>query len=451
VLPRSVQSLILGLTASLPLACGGPAAPTDERPSFLLVILDTLRADAVSAYGEVEGTTPHLDGLAAEGLRFTRAMAPAPWTLPSHATLFTGVGPERHGVGVNGREELPADLVTLAERLSSAGYETIGLSENPLVSPPFGLSRGFSHFEGELDAYLARMAGRSAPIFDVVLGVSKWAEQRDAARPFLAFVNLYDPHDPYCDRLPPPRDLAILHGLYLSDVAVADDKLASIHQRVTETTGTRTLVTIVAGDHGEHFGERRLLGHQFSLGEAVLHIPLVVHGLPGTSPAVIDAPVALEDIAPSILAWAGIDVPEELPGRVLPRLPGAPAEERELLAFWSDAPPREPPEGFARVDEGAADRIRGFCNAEDRVFGDLLSLIRFPYKLVWYEHHSPELYDLAWDPKERSDVASHHSERVARMAEALEPRRRELDRVSSEAQKLDPRAEQALRALGYIE
>jgi arylsulfatase A-like enzyme len=487
MLIRGALHLLLGLAASLPLACGDPAAPTEERPSFLLVVIDTLRADAVSAYGEVEGTTPYLDALAQEGLRFTRAMAPSPWTLPSHATLFTGVGPEQHGVGIDGRTQLPEHLVTLAERLSSAGYETIGFSENMLVSKPFGLARGFSHFEGELSAFYTRLNGYPNAFYELAPGVSKWASQRDAKRPFLAFVNILDPHHPYemdetgrflppntdpkwarrlgtgrfgegvadvagiCDRIPPPRDLAILHGLYLGDVATADAELASIHQSVAEATRTRPLVTIVTSDHGEHLGERRLLGHQFSLGEAVLHIPLVVQGLPDVSPAVVDAPVALEDIAPSILAWAGLEVPEELPGRVLPTLPSGQAEERELLAFWNDTPRLKAPGGYKIFDEGLAERRRAFCGANDRVFGDLLSLIRFPYKLVWFERHSPELYDLSWDPEERSDVASHHPERVARMAEVLERRHRELDRISFEEPELDPRAEQALRALGYID
>ncbi|HJQ84150.1 MAG TPA: sulfatase-like hydrolase/transferase [Candidatus Binatia bacterium] len=104
--------------------CSGRAA--SERPSVLLVVFDTLRADAVSAYGAVAGTTPNVDALAATGLRYTRAHAPAPWTMPSHVTLFTGLGVEHHHVGMSERITAPAELVMLAERLRDAGYDTAG-------------------------------------------------------------------------------------------------------------------------------------------------------------------------------------------------------------------------------------------------------------------------------------------------------------------------------------
>jgi hypothetical protein len=107
----------------------------------LLVVIDTLRADAVSAYGAVEGTTPEFDALAAEGLLYRHAFAPSPWTLPSHASLFSGLGVDRHGVGFGGQMGLSSELTTIAERLRDAGYATAGFSENPLVSVPFGMDR----------------------------------------------------------------------------------------------------------------------------------------------------------------------------------------------------------------------------------------------------------------------------------------------------------------------
>src|SRR5262249_27755223 len=153
--------------------------------------------DAVSAYGFAERTTPSFDALAREGLLYRWALAPAPWTPPSHATLFTSVGPDQHGVGIDGRMVLGGDFPTLAERLSDAGYETVGFSENPIVGRQLGLSRGFAHFEGESNAVAERTSNPGAT-FNVVLGVQRWAQQRkDRARPFFVFVNLFDPHDPY--------------------------------------------------------------------------------------------------------------------------------------------------------------------------------------------------------------------------------------------------------------
>ncbi len=130
-------------------ACGPDAEDRGAPPSLLLVVLDTTRRDAVSAYGAVEGTTPNLEALAAEGLRYDWALAPSPWTLPSHATLFTSLGLEAHGVGVTGRVVLGPGPATLAQQLADAGYQTVGFSENPLLTSSFGLARGFDRFGGE--------------------------------------------------------------------------------------------------------------------------------------------------------------------------------------------------------------------------------------------------------------------------------------------------------------
>lgn len=484
--------LITAITvlAAVLLACGEEPRPAadDARPSFLLVVIDTLRVDAVSAYGSEPGTlTPALDALAREGLRYTRAYAPAPWTLPSHATLFTGVGPGEHGVGVGGHMVLPERFETLAERLAGAGYDTIGFAENSLVVPAMGLAQGFRNFVSEGIAVTLRRQGHEEVRLDVVEGVKAWSQKRDPQRPFLVFVNLFDPHDPYehhpehdflppgipperaerlgrgepgegvaefagiCDRLPPPDEIEILRALYQGEVAAADAKLGRLVEAARAAAGDRPLVTVATSDHGEHFGEHRLLGHEFSLRDSLVHVPLVVHGLADTDPAVIRTPVSLADVTPSVLAWAGLEPPEGLAGRALPLAPGAPASDRPLLATWSDAPLVAPQGWFS--DEDRAGRRRS-CTDEDRVFGDMVSLVRFPYKLNWYarEGVAPELYDLRWDEAERSDVAVHHAERVDTMLDVVERERKALEEVAERPREpLDPDVVQSLRALGYAE
>ncbi len=131
--------LITGLLAG-PVAAD---ASSDRRPSILLLVVDTLRADAVAAYGKLQGTTPRLDGLASEGLLYRNAYASAPWTIPSHATLFTGLRPDEHRVAMPGQGTLPESFTTIAERLGEAGYQTAALSENMAVSDLFQLLQGF--------------------------------------------------------------------------------------------------------------------------------------------------------------------------------------------------------------------------------------------------------------------------------------------------------------------
>jgi len=469
------------------------------RPSFLLVVLDTVRRDAVSAYGDVEGTTPNFDELARDGLLYHLAFAPSPWTVPSHATLFTGLPQDRHGVGLRGQLLLPDEVVTLAERLRDAGYETAGFSENPLVGAEFNLDQGFQHYAYEsmrehVANQVARMESWEIPAFDVVEQVAHWASGRTDDRPFFVFVNLLDAHDPYqvrernrflpegvdairaksaqpfedgaggiaqligiCDRIPPHEDLEILRGLYLGDVAAADAKLGKIRDLVTDANPSRDLITIVTADHGEHLGERRLLGHEFSVRNALLNVPLVVHGLAGVEPADLYQRVKLSDLAPSILKWAGLDVPRDLPGRPLPLAPDVATKPRKIVGVYIDEPlvtdPGTLPDGLEIRLRGSKKRREG-CEPDDRVFGSTIALIRYPYKLIWYEDYPSELYDLSWDPYERSDQAAFRPALVAALEKEVARIRRGLEPDVAAAPRSpapSPSAVEALRHMGYID
>jgi arylsulfatase A-like enzyme len=210
--------------------------------------------------------------------------------------------------------------------------------------------------------------------------------------------------------------------------------------------GGAPLITIVTADHGEHLGENRLLGHEFSLRNEVLHVPLVVHGVPGAVPATLSAPVGLADIAPSVLGWAGVAARGALPTAADER-----ADEggRKLVSVFSDVG-WEPPKGLGTQHEEVMSRRRRGCGPEDRVFGDMASIIDFPWKLIWYREGPPQLFDLSWDMRERSDVAEHHPEIVARLMQELVPLRARMERREG-PMPLEPKASDALRALGYIE
>jgi arylsulfatase A len=246
-------------------------ARTDLRPSIVLIVLDTVRADAVSAYGAVEGTTPAFDALANRGTLFARAYAPSPWTVSSHASLFSGLRVDEHGVGLDGAYYSEDSMRMLAEDLREAGYETVGFAENPLVSEDFGLAQGFGQFASPRvdDILRTQQAGDlDARFFELSRKVRDWARARDRSRPYFLFVNIMDAHDPYsvrdvnawvpdgtstrdlefvaryramfsaiCRKAPSPRDQAILRGLYLGDVASADAKLARILDALAETGG----------------------------------------------------------------------------------------------------------------------------------------------------------------------------------------------------------------------
>jgi arylsulfatase A-like enzyme len=477
----------IALVAGIWLAGGCSPEPDLQRPSIVLVVIDTLRADAVSAYGAVEGTTPSFDALASEGLLYGRAFAPSPWTLPSHASLLTGLAVDRHGVGVAGRMGLRAEFTTLAERLSAAGYQTAGFSENPLVSDLFGFEQGFERFAAiTVDDVINEDEHPGSLQFDIVEEVAAFAAERDRNRPFFIFVNLFDPHSPYrnrepnrflgsadsvgdfwtadalkaspnqiCDRLPSPEDLKQLHGLYLGDVAAADAKLGQIAAIVREAA-EGALITVATADHGEHFGEHRLLDHEFSVRAPVLNIPLAVHGLPDVPASRVETPVTLVDVAASVLNWAGAEIPPDLVGRPLPiRDSEADGPGVDLLAVYSDEKldlPENWEEDLEPTEE-ARDTKRSGCWPSDRVFGDMAALTRWPFKLIWFENYPAELYDLSWDPLERSDLAELRPEVSGSLVEEVQRRVEEIGLTGADAAVETPsEAElEALRGLGYRE
>ncbi len=472
------------LTAARLAACG--PAPRADPPSVLLFVFDTTRVDAVSAYGRVAGTTPTADALAAAGLRYTRAHAQAPWTLPSHVTLFTGLLPSQHGVGWR-RTRAPDDLVTLAERLRDAGYETVGVAENGWLHEAFNMTQGFERFTG-VDLQMDEHGERLPDVLpDVRAAVATWVRERDPRRPFFLFVNVIDPHYPYlvrstnpflppgvdstaaavvpqdpgqylCSRTRRERELEILRGLYLGGVAEADAKLRDVLGLLRDAGLSRDLVTVVTADHGELFGEHHLVSHQFSVSEALLHVPLIVHGLRGVTPAVIGDPVQLADIMPTVLRWAGAVVPDGLAGRELPTVPPPSAVVRAQIAEYvspdGEAGPDELP--FVTSARKKADYYRRSCTRDDRVFGDMRTIIRYPHKLIWYANYPMELYDLDTYPLEERDLATTKPALVAILAEELlrsvsQPSGIAGDASRPAAEVLPPPAVvDGLRALGYL-
>jgi len=464
-------ALVVGLAS-----CKG-AQPSRPR-SILLFVFDTTRVDAVSAYGGVAGTTPTADSLAAEGLRYTHAYSQAPWTLPSHATLFSGLLPSQHGVGWR-RTRAPDTWVTLAGRLHDAGYETVGVAENAWLNEAFNMTKGFERFVGaEVD--------RFAPP-DVRTTVAEWVHERDGKRPFFLFVNVVDAHNPYhvrptnpflppgvdaematavpqdpayyfCSWAPHTHELEILRGLYLGGVAEADAKLRDVLTTLRDADLGHDLVTIVTADHGELFGEHRLVHHQFTVLEGLLHVPLIVHGLPAVSPAVIDSPVRLADVMPTVLRWARARVPDGLAGQPLPTVANPTTTALPVIAeqFDLDGEVTPDPIPMAAAMRKVTDNIRRYCTPEDRVFGDMRALIHYPFKLIWYAQYPAELYDLTLDPEEQHDLAPTQAALVADLVKDLERRVNwsppRVGDQSPEGTDLlpSPQLMNRLKALGYV-
>jgi arylsulfatase A-like enzyme len=242
----------------------------------------------------------------------------------------------------------------------------------------------------------------------------------------------------------------MLWGLYLSGVARADARLAELRSQLGEA-GVADPITIVTSDHGEHFGEHRLFQHELGVYDELLHVPLVVHGVRGAGPAVIDEPVQLADVMPSVLAWAGLPIPRGVTGRRLPTVPDAAPEPRTLIAENIEPGAKESGIGGWAAAMRAASRRA--CGPADQVDGTLRAAIRFPFKLILSSNHPGRLFDLSKDPAESEDLAARHPARVAALAAELGTRiaaARPPRPGPAGAPAEDPTLLDRLRALGYV-
>ena len=339
-------------------------------PNVVLIVLDTVRVDHLSSYGYGRRTTPGIDGIAAEGTRFARAYANAPTTLPSHASLFTGLLPSQHGAHQE-HEYLDGDLPTLAGMLSRAGYVTAGWSSNPNVGRERGLARGFEEFQEMWRLYedtdrltglwlwqRIRYGGRPRPfdkgaaattdqVLDWIAGVQK-------RQPFFLFINYLEAHSPYRPpreyvrrfeaepgaidpyRVPQPGYVAYYGGraapsaadfdayrlLYDGAIAYMDQCVARVVSALRARGVLDDTLLIITSDHGESFGEHGLIGHQFSVYDNLLHVPLIIRFPPSFQSGTVDKqPVQLVDLLPTILDITGVSGPSRLAGHSLVRTP----------------------------------------------------------------------------------------------------------------------------------
>lgn len=470
-----MAGIVLGLGALAyhreALAEGRALARLPERPAgaknVLLIVLDTVRADHLGMYGYGRDTSPRLDRLARQGVRFERARATAPWTLPAHASMFTGEWPHRLFAGPH--QPMNSRVPTLAGFLRDRGYQTAGfVANNYFCNSWFGLNRGFIHYEDHFDgdqvispasilrcselgkrllAGLGRQGSGYVPRKDAARingDFLRWLSQRRSDRPFFAFLNYIDAHDPY---LVPagftrhfgvapdgPKDLAVLldwqrsdkSRLSSRDISLAqdayDDCIASLDERLgqlfdaLEQQGVlRDTLVIVTADHGEELGEHGLYGHAMSLYRPEIHVPLLLVGPSVPHGKQVDRPVGLRDLPATVLDLLGWGPSSPFPGRPLAR-------------FWTASPGDERPDAAPILSETTVEHVAR--NARSQVpaqRGTMRALAEGTYTYIRNGDGSEELYDLDRDPDESANLAGQPGSRPV-----VERFRRRLERVLKE-------------------
>ena len=275
-----------------PIPAGDPA-----RPDVIFVSIDTLRADHLGAWGYARDTSPFLDHLAASGTRYADAWSPAPWTLPAHATMLSGVMPSRHGA-VESDLALPADLPWLPEAARAAGYRTGGFVSTLFVSDRYGFERGFDAFDDFGINYEKTNLAATVDAEDVTARARRFLVDQGAGKPAFLFLHFYDAHYAYdapkpwntrYDRPNEPNDpvyksyayygkhqldaptLAHQVAQYDEEIRYVDDTLQAFDAALREAG--RTPIWVVVADHGEELGERGSWGHGHTLWPEQLHVP----------------------------------------------------------------------------------------------------------------------------------------------------------------------------------
>ena len=310
--PPLLLPLIFGACDSHP-----PNSQGDVK-RVILISIDTLRADALGAYGRNPSPTPNIDALASNGLRFENSIAPTPITLPSHATLLTGLHPLQHGVLVNSQTALSGDVLTLAERLQNAGWKTGAIVSSAILHHRYGLAAGFHDYRDNYFSDMTRIDENAFELINARVTTREaigWLQSNlDAERLFL-FIHYIDPHSPY---EPPKRFKKAFSGApYYGEVAFVDRQIG----RLLEFLKTHALLDgtllVVTSDHGEGLGDHGASTHGVFLYDEIIRVPLILSGAGVPKGKTIVETVGLIDVTPTILDLAGLEADPSLPGHVL--------------------------------------------------------------------------------------------------------------------------------------
>jgi len=460
-LPSTLLSGLVALTLGLTSACDADAS---KRPDVLLISLDTLRADHLSCYGYARKTSPFIDKLASQGVRFANAFSSASNTAPSHMSLLTGLDPLAHGIRpVGGSKDKLTSLSPrtpiLAERLKQVGYQTIGIADNGYVMTSMGFDRGFDVFDNQ----------RTSLPYKLTL-LSSQLKQAKPNKPLFVFFHTYETHAPY---LPPPpyhgrftdpdyrgpfqerydklaslpvhvawkekgdfletwkemgdEDLDYLRGLYDEGIAYTDSNIKRLWGTWSRRRDAENTLLIIVSDHGEGFKEHGKLGHKYGLYSELLRVPLIVRG-PGIEPAVVEHSVSLTDVVPTIFDILGLRSDSLQGVSFLESLSGRPESARAAFS-----------------------QLNAKRGLHDSVFRDELHLLR------WDRENGDklELYDDRDSNRERENLVDERGEDVRALQNLLDERRalgeKHLTANPNRSEGELSEAElQELEALGYV-
>ncbi|MFA6049410.1 MAG: sulfatase [Candidatus Micrarchaeia archaeon] len=432
---RLLQTLLL-FALFLPALAHAAENPSREQPNIVLISIDTLRADHVGAYGYYRNTTPNIDALAARGVLFENAISQAPWTLPSHVSIFTSLNPDEHGStelnlsSPSNTSGISGNLTTIAEALQRQGYATAGFASFNFFNFK-GFEKGFGDYR-VFSSYEEDARGEEEKYGKFFEAVSAWLN-RTSGKKFFLFLHYFAPHGPYsppaefrgfadpdysgdfndsyglsADSGPDPaapkkvstkEDIAYAEALYDGEIGFTDAQVGLVLERLRALGLENTTLVVLLSDHGEAFGEHGQFYHKELYDENV-RVPLVISGpaFPASG-AKISAQARLIDVAPTILDAAGVSIPAQFKGRSLM--------------------------GLVRGEGGA--ELSAY--SETRHMAEIYSIRTGAFKAIRRVEHGgekSEYYDLANDPKELKNLALQHAGLQSLQKAQAKPAEREI-------------------------
>ncbi len=464
------------------------------NPHILLILLDAVRANCLSCYGYERRTTPNIDALADDGIRFANAFSPGPNTVLGHAALFTGLS-YHNGVRTALGSTLRPEAPTIAETFRNNGYETTCISRNPWISDEYAFTRGFNR---TIDLWRNSKVGREVGRIGKALGYGDKGAGKacelaarqltEARRPQFLFINMIEAHHPYVPQLPfavrfaglrrglidrvwvnlfwPSSKLwnlaavgsedtfRLLEDLYVASIAAMDARVGTLLAKLEEAGVLDDSVVILCADHGESLGEHRLVSHGLSLYEPLIHIPLIMR-LPGRGAGLVSEDLTqLNDVMPSLCNFCGFELP--------PSLQDHPNQWYDM--FDGDSPGARRNAAYAEFFCGPAD-LAALQNANplydfSQLERSLRAIRTRNWKYIIGSDGSTELYDMQQDPDELENIAGQAPDIAQRLdtqlreyfdaigAGELSLNRRTMGDAYSDHER--SQVEEHLRDLGYL-
>ncbi len=403
------------------------AKASRQHYNVLLITIDTIRADRIGCYGFREISTPNIDGLAASGTLFLNATAHAPMTLPSHTSIHTGHFPSFHGVHDNGGFYVPKSELTLAELFKKNGFVTAAFVAAFVLDSSWGLDQGFETYFDNFDLSKEErvsMGNIQRPGGEIYDHAVQWLEKHKQERFFL-WTHFYDPHAPY----EPPKEFEQLYPNrpYLGEIAYTDSIIGKLLSYLDQNGLRDNTVILLTGDHGESLGDHGESTHTFFVYDSTLHVPMILSTpLRETRGKTVLQQARSIDIYPTLLQFAGIEVPEVTQGR-------------SLLHLVLDSTKLEPPPSYAEA----------YYPQFHFGWSRLLSLRTTGFKYI--DAPRPELYDLKADPKEEKNIYSDHKDLALQMKRELQKiERSKAEEATMRPGAIDDETHEKLAALGYV-